>query len=79
MKINQIIQILEEWAPTTYAEDFDNVGLLVGNPKNKCSGIIISLDTTEDVITEAVKSNCNVILSFHPIIFNSLKKITGAK
>ena len=78
MIVSELLEILDQWAPKAYAEDFDNVGLLVGNPKNKCSGIIISLDTTEDVITEAVKSNCNVILSFHPIIFNSLKKITGA-
>ena len=43
MKIHQIKQILEEWAPLNYAEDFDNVGLLVGNPNDEASGILVTL------------------------------------
>ena len=61
----------------SYAEDFDNVGLLVGNYKNECTGILITLDTTEEIIEEAIAKKCNVILSFHPIIFSGLKKLTG--
>lgn len=77
MKIQELIQILDEWAPPSYAEDFDNVGLLVGNNKNECKGILITLDTTEEIIDEAIAKKCNVILSFHPIIFSGLKKLTG--
>ena len=44
MKIQELIQILDEWAPPSYAEDFDNVGLLVGNNKNECKGVLITLE-----------------------------------
>ena len=77
MKIQELIQLLDKWAPNSYAEDFDNIGLLVGNSRNECSGILITLDTTEAIIEEAITKSCNVILSFHPIIFSGLKKLTG--
>ena len=54
MRVQDLIEILEQWAPKPYAEDFDNVGLLVGNPKNSCSGVLISLDCTEAVVEEAL-------------------------
>ncbi|MDA9588106.1 Nif3-like dinuclear metal center hexameric protein [Flavobacteriaceae bacterium] len=78
MIIQELLETLEQWAPKAYAEDFDNVGLLVGNHRSVCTGVIISLDCTEAVVEEAITENCNVILSFHPIIFSGLKKITGA-
>lgn len=77
MTVKDIIQILEEFAPLPYAEDFDNVGLLVGNATNEVSGILVTLDTLENVVDEAIAKNCNLIVSFHPIIFGGLKKITG--
>ena len=77
MKINEITKILESWAPLTYAEDFDNVGLLVGDLDSKCSKAIITLDTTEEVVDEAIRKGCELIISFHPIIFSGLKKLTG--
>lgn len=78
MIVQQLLETLDQWAPNAYAEDFDNVGLLVGDPKTKCSGVLITLDCTEAVVDEALSKKCNVILSFHPIIFSGLKKITGA-
>ncbi len=77
MKINEIITVLEKWAPTNYAEDFDNVGLLVGNINADYSKALITLDTTEAVVDEAIRQKCQLIISFHPIIFSGLKKITG--
>ncbi len=77
MLIEEVIEHLEEFAPVATAEDFDNVGLLVGDPKTQLSGILITLDTLEEVVDEAIKKNCNLIVSFHPIIFSGLKKITG--
>ena len=75
--IKNIIDILDQWAPPAYAEDFDNVGLLIGEAKNECSGILVSLDCIEKVVDEAIESKCNLIVCFHPIVFSGLKKITG--
>ena len=77
MIVNDIINYLEELAPLSYAEDFDNVGLLVGNKNTEVTGILVTLDTLEEVVDEAIEKNCNLIVSFHPIIFKGLKKVNG--
>ena len=77
MIVQDIINYLEEFAPLSYAEDFDNVGLLVGNKNAEVSGILVTLDTIEAVVDEAIEKNCNLIVSFHPIIFKGLKQLTG--
>ena len=77
MKIHQITQILEAWAPLHYAEDFDNVGLLVGNPNDEASGILVTHDCLEEVVDEAIDKDCNLIVCFHPILFKGLKRFTG--
>ena len=77
MIIQDVINHLHNIAPLAYAEDFDNVGLLVGDKNEKVSGILVTLDTLEAVVDEAIENNCNLIVSFHPIIFCGLKKITG--
>tara|TARA_R110002072_G_scaffold110599_2_gene238413 strand:- start:6278 stop:7393 length:1116 start_codon:yes stop_codon:yes gene_type:complete len=77
MIIQQVIDFLEELAPIHYAEDFDNVGLLVGNKNTEVSSILVSHDTLEEVVDEAIEKKCNLIVSFHPIIFGGLKKING--
>ena len=77
MKIKEILSILEEMAPLEYAEDFDNVGLLVGNQDDEATGILVCHDALESVIDEAIAKKCNLVVCFHPIIFSGLKKITG--
>jgi dinuclear metal center YbgI/SA1388 family protein len=77
MTVNGVIEILEDLAPLDYAEDFDNVGLLVGDKNMKVNGILVTLDTLENVVDEAIANHCNLIISFHPIIFEGLKKLTG--
>lgn len=77
MKLQQIISVLEELTPTAYAEDFDNVGLLVGNPNQDINGILVCHDALESVIDEAIQKKCNLVVCFHPILFSGLKKITG--
>lgn len=77
MIVQDIIKKLDQLAPLVYAEEFDNVGLIIGDKKAKVDGILITLDTTLEVIDEAIKNKCNLIISFHPIIFNGLKKVTG--
>jgi dinuclear metal center YbgI/SA1388 family protein len=77
MIIQDVVNHLEELAPLAYAEDFDNVGLLVGHKNTKLTGILVTLDTLETVVDEAIDKKCNLIVSFHPIIFKGLKKLTG--
>ncbi|WP_417445127.1 Nif3-like dinuclear metal center hexameric protein [Joostella sp.] len=77
MLIKDVINIIEEIAPLSYAEDFDNVGLLVGDKNENLTGVLVCLDTLEAVVDEAIEKKCNLIVSFHPIIFGGLKKITG--
>ncbi|WP_055446770.1 Nif3-like dinuclear metal center hexameric protein [Lacinutrix mariniflava] len=77
MIIQDVINHLEDFAPLAYAEDFDNVGLLVGDKNAKLTGVLVTLDTLEAVVDEAITNNCNLIVSFHPIIFKGLKKLTG--
>ncbi|ETN96833.1 Nif3-like dinuclear metal center hexameric protein [Zhouia amylolytica] len=78
MIIQDLINNIEEYAPLSYAEDFDNVGLLVGDAQAELKGILITLDTLEAVVEEAIEKDCNFILSFHPIVFSGLKKINGS-
>ena len=77
MYVQNVVDILEEFAPQSYAEGFDNTGLLVGDAQQKLTGILVALDTLEEVVDEAIEKNCNLIVSFHPIIFSGLKSITG--
>ena len=77
MIVQDVINHLHDLAPLPYAEDFDNVGLLVGDKNQSISGILVTLDTLESVVDEAIKTKCNLIVSFHPIIFKGLKKFTG--
>ena len=76
MTVKDITNLLEELAPLSWAEEFDNVGLLVGDPKSRVSGVLVSLDTLENVVEEAIAKNANMIVSFHPIIFKGLKQLT---
>ena len=77
MKVKDIIAPLEELTPLNYAESFDNVGLLVGDAEQEVTGVLITLDTLEPVIDEAIAIGSNLIISFHPIIFSGLKSLTG--
>jgi dinuclear metal center YbgI/SA1388 family protein len=77
MIIKEILAVLEEMAPLAYAEDFDNVGLLVGDANSEATGVLVCHDALETVIDEAIAKNCNLVVCFHPILFSGLKKITG--
>ncbi|GGG66579.1 dinuclear metal center YbgI/SA1388 family protein [Epilithonimonas arachidiradicis] len=77
MKIKEFIKDFEQIIPARQAEDFDNVGLLCGNPDREISGILISHDALESVVDEAIEKDLNFIFCFHPIIFSGLKSITG--
>ena len=78
MKIKDITNYLESLAPLSYQESYDNAGLITGNKNNELTGVLISLDSTEEVMEEAIRKNANLIIAHHPIIFKGLKKITGS-
>ena len=77
MKIHNITNILEEWAPLSYQENYDNSGLIVGSLNDNLEGVLVTLDCTEKIIDEAIKKKCNLIIAHHPILFNPLKKLSG--
>ncbi len=77
MQIKDITNYIEELAPLSYAEDFDNVGLLIGDYSTEVTGVLVTLDTLEETVNEAIAKNYNLIVSFHPIVFSGLKKING--
>jgi dinuclear metal center YbgI/SA1388 family protein len=78
IKIKDITNYLEQWAPLAYQEAYDNSGLLLGDLNNLVNGILICLDITEDILKEAKEKNCNLIIAHHPIIFRPIKKLTGS-
>lgn len=75
--IQEIIQSLQNWAPPALQEAYDNSGLQIGNPNQACTGILVCLDFTEEVLKEALEKNCNLIISHHPLIFKGIKSISG--
>ncbi len=78
MKISDVIECLENFAPLSLQEDYDNAGLLAGKGSDECLGILTTLDVTEKVVQEAINNQCNLIVAHHPIIFRGLKKLNGA-
>lgn len=77
MQISTIIAHLESIAPPAYQESYDNAGLLTGSAGWECTGVLTTLDATEEVVLEAIARGCNLIVAHHPIIFGGLKKING--
>jgi dinuclear metal center YbgI/SA1388 family protein len=77
MKISDLTSYLQNVAPLSLQEEYDNAGLIIGNPSWECSGVLCTLDVTEDVVDEAVRKKCNCIVAHHPLIFRGLKRING--
>ena len=77
MKIKDLTQFLDRIAPPQFQENYDNAGLIVGNPTADITGVLVCLDSTESVVAEAVERGCNVVVAHHPIVFRGLKRLTG--
>lgn len=75
--IKEVTDYLESMAPRAYQESYDNSGLLVGERHNLVKGVLVTLDCLEEVVEEAIQTNCNLIVAHHPILFKGLKKLTG--
>ncbi len=74
-RVRHISTFLNQWAPPDTKLDYDNVGLLVGNPEQNVSKILTCLDITTAVVEEAIERNCELIVSHHPLIFQGMKRI----
>lgn len=74
-RVSDVLNFLTELAPIEKALDFDNVGLLIGNVNAVCNKIILALDVSSDVVSEAIKSNADLVVSHHPLIFNPINRL----
>ncbi|MBQ3181521.1 MAG: Nif3-like dinuclear metal center hexameric protein [Clostridia bacterium] len=75
VELNKIMDFLCGFAPTEYAESYDNVGLLVGDKNKQVKKVLITLDADQSVIDDAVQKECDLVISHHPLIFTPLKRI----
>lgn len=78
MKILDLITVLEKYAAPELQEEYDNAGLITGSPGWECTGVLCALDITPEVVAEAKRNRCNLIISHHPVIFRGLKRINGS-
>ena len=76
MKIIEVVNALEQFAPLPLQEGFDNAGLQVGLTETEVSGALLCLDVDEKIVDEAVSLGCNLIVSHHPLIFHKLAQIS---
>lgn len=73
-RIKDVINVIETFAPLALQGDFDNCGLKLGDVNNELSGVLVTLDTNEAVVDEAINKNCNLIIEHHPSIFRAVKQ-----
>lgn len=78
MTVQDIASVIEEFAPLPLQEDYDNAGLQVGFRDRHVSAVMLCLDVTDEVLEEAIRRKCDMIVSHHPLIFRGLKNLTGA-
>ena len=76
MKIKEVLNALERFAPLPLQESWDNAGLQVGLTETEVSGALLCLDVNEKIVDEAIQKGCNLIVSHHPLLFRGLKTIS---
>lgn len=77
MRIKDVTKYLESLAPLGSQAGYDNCGLLVGDAQTEITETLVCLDCTEDIIDEAIETNCNLVIAHHPIVFSGIKKLNG--
>lgn len=77
MKLSNFESIIEQRIPSSWAEEWDNVGLILGDPERDVQKIAVSLDATEGTVCEAVARGCQMLFVHHPAIFRPLKKLVS--
>jgi dinuclear metal center YbgI/SA1388 family protein len=77
MKVKDIVEALEQFAPLSIQEGWDNSGLCIGAPGEEVHGVLVGFDCTPELIDEAVEKGCDMVVTHHPLIFHGLKRIQG--
>ena len=77
VKIKEVLSALERFAPLPLQESWDNAGLQVGLTETEVSGALLCLDVNEKIVDEAIRKDCNLIVSHHPLLFRGLKQVSG--
>lgn len=77
MKLQSVIDALEQIAPTRHAESWDNVGLLAGDPEQEVSRALLTIDYTDEVAAERESLGCELVIAYHPPIFSAIKRLTA--
>ena len=78
MRVKEITDLIESFAPLAWQEHYDNAGLIVGRYDDEVNRILLAVDVTEEVLDEAEREGCDMIISHHPIIFHPLKRLNSA-
>ncbi len=76
-KLDELIDAMEKIAPTRFAEDWDNVGLLIGDPRQAVTAAMLCIDYTGEVACEAAGAKCDCVIAYHPPLFTPIKRITA--
>lgn len=71
MKIKDIAEVIERYAPLRLQESYDNAGLIVGRPEDEVHKALLAVDVTEEVLDEAEQTGCDLIITHHPIVFHA--------
>lgn len=79
MRLDRIVEVLEQVAPLPLAEDWDNVGLLVGDKKMQVRRMMLTIDVTRAVLDEAKAKKVDLIIAYHPPIFDGLKRVVAGQ
>ena len=77
VKITEVVSALERFAPLPLQADYDNAGMQIGLTEAEVSGALLCLDVNEQIVDEAIRKGCNLIVAHHPLIFRKLRRITG--
>ncbi|WP_418982962.1 Nif3-like dinuclear metal center hexameric protein [Alistipes sp.] len=78
MQIKQITDLIERFAPLAWQESYDNAGLIVGRPDQEVHAALLAVDVTEEVLDEAERTGCDLVITHHPIVFHALKRFNSA-
>ncbi len=78
MKIKEITDVIEQFAPLALQESYDNAGLIVGRPDDEVHRALLAVDVTEEVLDEAEREGCDLVITHHPIVFHALKRFNSA-
>ena len=76
--VKDVAAAIEEFAPLSLQEDYDNAGLVVGRPTDEVTGVLLAVDVTDEVMDEAAANGCNMIVTHHPIVFHAMKRFNSA-